>query len=91
VVKEHEGISNFKESRHNIWIQSKRYPGKMTWLNMQYCITTEEVQWVIVEWPDQWKVPMAINKVEGIMTVKKPRQHKNISYPTTHESTTEED
>jgi hypothetical protein len=25
-------------------------------------ITVEEVQWVIAEWPDQWKVPVAIKK-----------------------------
>jgi hypothetical protein len=48
VVKEHEGIANFKEYRHNIWIQAKRDP-KKTWLKMQYCITTKEVQWVLAK------------------------------------------
>jgi hypothetical protein len=57
VVKENEGIVNFKESKKNIWIQSRRDP-KKTWLKIQYCITNEEVQWVIKEWPDQWKVPV---------------------------------
>jgi hypothetical protein len=63
VVKEHEGIANFKASRHNTWIQERRDP-KKTWLKMHYCITTEEVQWVLVEWLDQWKVPVAGKKGE---------------------------
>jgi hypothetical protein len=46
VVKENEGITNFKASSHNIWIQARRDPNK-TWLNMQYFIITKEVQWVI--------------------------------------------
>jgi hypothetical protein len=60
VVKENEGIANFKASRHNIWIEAKRDPNK-TWFTMQYCITSEEVQWVIKEWLDQWEVLVAIN------------------------------
>jgi hypothetical protein len=55
VVKENEGIENFKASRHNMWIQAKRYP-KKKWLKMQYCIKIEEVQWVKAKWSDQWKV-----------------------------------
>jgi hypothetical protein len=61
VVKEIEGISNFKASRHNMWIQERRDP-KKKWLNMKYYITVEEVQWVIGEFPDQWKVPVAEKK-----------------------------
>jgi len=52
VVKENEGVENFKEFRKNIWIQARGDP-KKTWLKMQYYITIEEVQWVIEEWPDQ--------------------------------------
>jgi hypothetical protein len=44
-----------------MWIQARRDPNKK-WLNMQYCITTEEVQWLIGEWPDQWKVLVADKK-----------------------------
>jgi hypothetical protein len=63
VVKEHEGIANFKEYRHNTWIQARRDP-KKTWLKMQYFIIAEEVQWVLEEWPDQWKVPVVGMKGE---------------------------
>jgi len=61
VVKENEGIENFKASRHNMWIQARRDP-KKKWLKMHYCITKEEVQWVIWEWLDQWKLPLVENK-----------------------------
>jgi len=43
VVKEIEGISNFKASRHHMWIQAIRDP-KKAWLEMQYCVTKEEVE-----------------------------------------------
>ena len=39
VVKENEGIVNFKASRQNMWIQRRRDP-KKKWFKMQYCITT---------------------------------------------------
>ena len=61
VVKEHEGIANFKASRHNIWIQARRDP-KKTWLKMSYSIKIEEFQWVLVECPDQWKVLVVVKK-----------------------------
>ena len=61
LVKENEGIEKFKASRHNIWIQARRDP-KKKWLKMHYCITKEEVQWVIWEWLDQWKLPLVENK-----------------------------
>jgi len=44
-----------------MWIQARREP-KKKWLEMYYCITIEEVQWVIWVWPDQWKVPVASKK-----------------------------
>jgi hypothetical protein len=50
VVQEIEGIARFKESRHHMWIQTARDP-KKAWLEMQYCITKEEVDWIVKEWP----------------------------------------
>jgi hypothetical protein len=40
---------------------------------MQYYITIEEVQWVIGEWPYQWKVPVVINKGTKDKEQEKPR------------------
>jgi hypothetical protein len=42
VIQEMEGISMFKASRNHMWIQDARDP-KKAWLEMQYCITKEEV------------------------------------------------
>jgi hypothetical protein len=56
VVQENEGISRFKASKHHMWIQATRDP-KKKWLEMQYCISREEVDWIVKDWPAQWKVP----------------------------------
>jgi len=36
VVKENEGIANFKASRHHMWNYARRDPMKK-WLEMRYC------------------------------------------------------
>jgi hypothetical protein len=56
VVQKNEGISRFKSSKYHTWIQATRDP-KKKWLEMQYCISREEVEWIIKDWPTQWKVP----------------------------------
>jgi hypothetical protein len=61
VVEEHQGVENFKASRHNMWIKAKRDP-KKNWLQMRYCVTTEEVQWAMKDWPEEWKVPVVSKK-----------------------------
>jgi hypothetical protein len=55
-------------SGHNVWIQEKKDP-KKNWLQMRYCVTREEVQWAMKDWPDEWKVPV---------TSKKATKGKNI-------------
>jgi hypothetical protein len=55
VVQEYEGISRFKASKHHMWIQATR-DLKKKWLEMQYCVSREEVDWIIKDWPMQWKV-----------------------------------
>jgi hypothetical protein len=62
VVRENQGITNFQASRHNIWIQDKRDP-KKEWLKLIYCVTEEQVQWFIKDWPEEWKVPIISKKV----------------------------
>jgi hypothetical protein len=61
VVKENEGIANFKASRHHMWIQARRDP-KKKWLEMRYCTMREEVEWIVKDWPVQWKVPVTQKK-----------------------------
>jgi hypothetical protein len=61
VVEEHKDISDFHVSRHTVWIHAKRDP-KKNWLEMRYCITGEEVQSAMKDWPNEWKVPVTKNK-----------------------------
>jgi hypothetical protein len=46
VVQENEGISRFKESKHHMWFQATR-DLKKKWLEMSYCASSEEVDWII--------------------------------------------
>jgi hypothetical protein len=45
-----------------MWIQEKRDP-KKEWLQLRYCVTGEQVQWAIKDWPKEWKVRVIPNKV----------------------------
>jgi len=55
VVQETEGIDIFKASSNHKWIQAARDP-KKAWLEMKYCVTSEEIDWIIKDWPTQWKI-----------------------------------
>jgi hypothetical protein len=46
VVQENEGNANFKAFKHHMWIQATRDPQKK-WLEMQYCASREEVEWIV--------------------------------------------
>jgi hypothetical protein len=46
VVQETKGISRFKASRHHMCIQAAR-DSKKEWLEMKYCVTREEIDWII--------------------------------------------
>jgi hypothetical protein len=39
-----------------MWIQAIRDP-KKNWLEMRYCASREEVNWIVKYWPIQWEVP----------------------------------
>jgi hypothetical protein len=83
VVEEHKHIANFQVSRHNVWIQEKRDP-KKNWLQMRYCVTGEEVQWAMKDWPDEWKVPVTSKKeTKGKKIVEVGTSQKSNS-PTTN-------
>jgi hypothetical protein len=53
VAQETEGIAKFKASSTSYMDPSCR-GSKKEWLKMQYCITREEVDWIIKDWPAQW-------------------------------------
>jgi hypothetical protein len=39
-----------------MWIHAQKDPGKQ-WLQMHYCITEGNIDMVIKEWEDEWKIP----------------------------------
>jgi hypothetical protein len=78
VVRENQGITYFKVSRHNMWIHAKRDPMK-EWLQLRYCVTGEEVQWAMKYWPKEWKVTMIPKKV--------PISKKKVEVGTSKKST----
>jgi len=51
VVQEYKGISQFKASKHHMWIQAAKVP-KKKWLEMKYCVSREEADWIIKDWPE---------------------------------------
>jgi hypothetical protein len=53
VIHKNEGMARSKASKHHMWIQAVRDP-KKSWLEMQYCVTKEEIDWIIRDWPTQW-------------------------------------
>jgi hypothetical protein len=59
VVQETNGIAKFKASIHHMWIQAARDP-KKAWIEMQFCITKQEVEWRIKDWLAQWTQPVTI-------------------------------
>jgi hypothetical protein len=61
VVQETEGITKFKESKCHMWIQATRDPRK-AWIDMQYHVTRESIEWIIKDWLAQWK--MLVEKLE---------------------------
>jgi hypothetical protein len=57
VVARYRDIANFQATRHTMWIQARKDPDKQ-WLQMHYCITEGDIDMVINEWDDEWKIPV---------------------------------
>jgi hypothetical protein len=55
VVVRYRDISNFKATGHTMWLQARNHPDKK-WLQMRYCITKGDIDMVISEWDDKWKI-----------------------------------
>jgi hypothetical protein len=55
-VTRYRDIANFKATRHTIWIQVRKDPDKQ-WLQMRYCITEGDIDLVIKDWEDEWRIP----------------------------------
>jgi hypothetical protein len=40
-----------------MWIQAWKDPDKQ-WLQMRYCITEGDIDMVIKDWEDEWRIPV---------------------------------
>jgi hypothetical protein len=56
VVTQYQGITKFKETRHIIWIQAWKEL-ENEWLQLRYCVKEEDIEMVIKDWHDEWRVP----------------------------------
>jgi hypothetical protein len=66
-VQEFGQVANFRETRHSLWLQEKRDKAK-EWLQLNYCVMTEEIQREVQEWPKEWKVPVIPTTVPSPQT-----------------------
>jgi len=48
---QYQGIANFKETRHAMWIQARKYPYNQ-WLQLRYCIKEADIDMAIKDWYD---------------------------------------
>jgi len=82
VIQETEGIVNFKESQHHMWIHATRDP-KKAWLEMKYCIAKEEVDWIVKYWPVQWTLPISKPTTIPIVTQSsRPKEKDELGFST---------
>jgi hypothetical protein len=56
VVTQFGGIANFWARQKSMWIQPRQDPHKQ-WIQMRYCITEGDIDMIIHEWLDEWKIP----------------------------------
>jgi hypothetical protein len=50
-------IANFKATQHAMWIQAHKDPDKK-WLKIHYYIKEGDIDMVIKDWEDEWKIPV---------------------------------
>jgi len=63
-----------------MWIHATRDP-KKKWLEIQFCVSIEEVEWIIKYLPTLWKVP-------AVRTTNKPKEKIEASTSTKTNSST---
>jgi hypothetical protein len=56
-----------------MWIHAKRDPAKER-LQMRYCATAEEVEWVMKYWQEEWKIPFEQAKEKHPSKDKQPAE-----------------
>jgi hypothetical protein len=56
-ITQYQGISNFKATRHVIWIQAQKDPENQ-WLQLRYYIMEADIEMTINDWEDDWRIPV---------------------------------
>jgi hypothetical protein len=72
-VARYGNIANFQATRHTMWIQKRKDPDKQ-WLHMCYCITEGDIDMVINEWADEWRIPAITQEVPERTTEEEAEQ-----------------
>jgi hypothetical protein len=62
VITWHKDIANLQATRHTMWIQVRKDHDKQ-WLQMHYYITEVDIDMVISEWNDEWKIRFLTQKL----------------------------
>jgi hypothetical protein len=62
VVALYQGITNFKATRHAMWIQARKDPDKQ-WLQLGYYIMEGDIQMAIKDWEDKWRIPVLTREI----------------------------
>jgi hypothetical protein len=57
VVVYYRDIANFNATRHEMWIKAWKDPNKK-WLQLCYFIMEGDIEMVIRNWEDEWKIPV---------------------------------
>jgi hypothetical protein len=63
-VAYYQNISNFKATRHVMWIQAWKDPNKQ-WLQLRYCITEGDIEIAIKNWEYDWRIPILTQDIPG--------------------------
>jgi hypothetical protein len=66
-IARYEDIANFWDRRQAMWIQPRQDLDKQ-WLEMHYCFTKGDIDMIINEWPDEWRIPTIPRGVPGQTT-----------------------
>ena len=73
VVARYTNIANFQATRQTMWIQARQDLDKQ-WLQMCYYITEGDIDMVISEWPDEWRIPAITQEVPEKKTEEEAEQ-----------------
>jgi hypothetical protein len=83
VVAQYRDIASFRATRHNMWIQVCRDPGK-EWLQLRYCITEDDIEMEMRDWHDDWRIPVLTQEVPKgteVDTVVHPKSRRSWGNP----------